>query len=280
VKLKFPLIVFTILLSVVGLAAQPQSDRETGKQFVGTYVYYFTFGGSSIRLNSDGTFREDASSCTFTTQQTGTYSYSDGVLRFTVTKYTGKQNGDGKELDLFDAKTRREFYGYPADEKDDTVNPHFVLYPVTWGQRTYLIYEQDLDDFTDAINFGVEPRVESPERDYYGSFLMREGDEEKKAEGEPSLPQKYKDRLTREPIEAMIVSVDGRGEEQVATIDKGRLAGVKVGMKFIGKEQKPEPWSKEGIVLTVDDTSATLHLSGRTVGEVLTTRPVLKDRFQ
>ena len=280
-KSKLPLVVLTILLAAAGVVAQPQSEGDAKRQFVGKYLYYFMFGGSTLSLNNNGTFQEDSSSCTFTTQQTGTYSYADGVLRFTVTKSTGKQNGDGKEVNLLDAKASREFYGFQEEVKEgDTVNPYFALYPVTWGERTYLIDEQELDDFTDAINLGFEPRVESPQREYYGTFLMREGDEERKTAGEPSLPQKYKDRLIREPIEATIVSIETKDKEQIATIDRGRLAGVRVGMKFFGKEETPEPWVKDGVVLTVEDTSATVKVSDRTVGEILTTRPKLKDRFQ
>ena len=280
-KLKLTLATLAVLLTAVGLSAQSQSDQDTGKHLVGTCMYYFTFGGSTLSLNSDGTFQEDSSSCTFTTQQAGTYSYADGVLRFTVTKYTGKQNGDAKDVNLFDPKASREFYGYPEEVKEgDTVNPNFVLYPITWGERTYLIYERELDDFTSAINLGFEPRVERSQREYYGTFLMREGDEEKKTDGEPSLPQKYRDRLTHEPIEATIVSIDSAAKEQIVTIDKGRLAGVRVGMRFFGKEETPEPWANDGMVLTVEDTSSTVRVSGRTVGELLTTRPKLKDRFQ
>lgn len=270
-----------ILTALIPVAVLSQSAKNESQQFVGDYSYSFSFGGSSIKLREDGTFQLDSGSCTFTTQERGTYVFADGNLRFTILKYTGKQNGDGQEIDLFDNKSRAKFYGYAEEEgKDTPQKTEFVLYPVTWGERRYLIYESDLDDFTDAINFGLEPRDFSPQNTYYGSFLLRDGDEEKKTKGVPTLPSKYVDRLLSKPITATIVSVETVGKEQVATIDQGRLAGVKVGMRFIPKEQQPEPWSKDGIVLSVDDTSARVRSSGRLIGEVLTTKPERKDRFQ
>lgn len=276
-KIAIAATLFTTLL-VLPVKAQPAKDDAP--QFAGSYSFSWSFGGSSIKLNADGTFQEDSGSCTFTTQQSGTYVYSDGTLKFKIAKYTGKQNYDAKEVDLFDAKLRRQFFGYPEDAKDEPMETEFALHPVTWGERIYLIYESDLDDFTDAINFGLEPRDFSPQDIYYGSFLLRDGDEEKKAKGVPALPTKFADRLLSKPITATIVSVETAGKEQVATIDQGRLAGVKVGVRFVGKDQQPEPWSKEGVVLSVDDTSARVRASGRLVGEVLTTKAERKDRFR
>lgn len=269
-----------ILTALLPIAVLSQSAKNESQQFVGDYSYWFSFGGSSIKLQEDGTFQQDSGSCTFTTQERGTYIFADGKLHFTILKYTGRQNGDSKDVDLFDNKLRAKFYGYEEDGKDTPLKTEFVLYPVTWGERVYLIYESDLDDFTDAINLGLEPREFSPQDTYYGSFLLRDGDEQKKTRGVPGLPSKYTDRLLSKPITATIVSVETVGKDQVATIDQGRLAGVKVGMRFVEKHQRPEPWSKEGIVLSVDDTSARVRASGRLVGDVLTTKAERKDRFQ
>jgi len=68
---------------VFGIPTFAQHKTET-YQFAGTYHAGFQFGGSSITLGSDGTFRNDSGSCTFTTQESGKYVFSNGVLRFTI----------------------------------------------------------------------------------------------------------------------------------------------------------------------------------------------------
>jgi len=279
-KLKPTLAAIAMLTTLLTISARSQSEKDKSREFAGTYSFGFAFGGSTFELRADGTYQEDSSSCTFTTQESGTYVYSDGKLHFKISKYTGKQNYDGKEVDLFDPKLRREFFGYPDDGKDTPMKTDYVLYPITWGERTYLIYESGLGEFTDAVNLGIEPRDSNQQYDYYGTFLLREGDEAKKTKGVPSLPAQYKERVLAEPITATIVSVETEGKEQIAIIDKGRLAGVKVGTRFLTKDEKPAPWSKGGIVLSVEDTSARLQVSDAVVGEVLTTRYERKDPFQ
>jgi hypothetical protein len=277
-KLKLLFHAVAILAVLASITAKSQS--QSNNQFVGTYSYSFSFGGSSITLNPDHTFQQHDGSCTFTTQQNGTYTFADGKLQFTISKYTGKQNSDGKEVDLFDPKLRREFYGYSGDTNDEPLKKQFVLYPISWGQRMYLIDEAELGRFADAVNLGLEPREFSPQDRYFGTFLLREGDEGKKTNGVPSLPSQYRDRLVSEPITVTIVSVEEADKEQIATIDKGRLAGVRTGLRFIAKDQEPEPWSNDGVVLSVEDTSAKVRVSNRVVGEVLTTKFERKDRFQ
>ena len=280
-KMKFrPIIVALILLTAVSAVwAQSQTDKNNGQRFAGTFSYSFMFGGSSLTLNADGTFQEQSGSCTFSTRQSGTYAFTDGQLRFKITKYTGDHN-DGKDIDLLDAKERREFFQEPADAKDEPLRTEFVLNPIAWGDRLYLIYENDLSDFIDAINFGIEPRGADIQRNYYGTFLLREGDDEKKTDGVPALPSNYKERLLREPITATIVSIEIVGKQKVATIDRGRLAGVVIGTKFIVKDEMPAIWSDEGVVVSVDETSAKIKVTERVVGEELTTKPTRKDPFQ
>src|SRR6185436_8375387 len=113
------------------IVARSQSEKSKGREFAGTYSFWFTFGGSKIELKADGTFQEDSSSCTFTTQESGSYVYSEEKLRFKISKYTGRQNSDGKEVDLFDSKLRREFFGYPEEPNEAPLNTEFVLFPIT-----------------------------------------------------------------------------------------------------------------------------------------------------
>jgi hypothetical protein len=242
------------------------------------------FGGGSVTLGSDGTFHNDSGSCTFTTKESGTYVLSQGTLRFTISKYTGSHNGADHEVDLSNAKLRREFFQYPEDGKDEPLKTEFTLFPIKWGERIYLIYENDVADFTNAINLGLEPREPGPQLNYYGMFFLRKGDEEKPTNGKPSLPPKWQALLLSQPIIATIVRVEAKEgakeKVQVATIDKGSAAGVKVGMKFIATDQEPAFWSDDGVVLSVEATSAKIQTYDRLVGESLTTKYVRKDRGQ
>lgn len=76
------------------------------------------------------------------------------------------------------------------------------VHPVRWGPRVYLIPDEDLDGFVNAVNYGFEPRYE--ER---GLFWLRDGDHEKPVEGDPELPEKVRPLLLHDPVSARIVSV-------------------------------------------------------------------------
>jgi len=272
-----------LLFLLLGLSVQVQgqSNRSDASRYAGTYTFSFMFGGESITLNADGTFVRGEGGCTASTEQSGTYQLAGGQLRFTVLKYIGKNNGDdSKEFDLFDPQARRQFNhsseeeDKPAEKDDPPPKREFSLYPIEWGERFYLIDEHRLEEFAHAINLGWEPRDSSPQLTFYGIFLLREGDEEKQPSGKPSLPEKYQSLILTAPITATIVSIQPGAKEddnQIATIDKGRLAGVRVGLRFIKAGQERET-VREGVVISVEDTSAKVEMRDRLVGETLTTR--------
>jgi hypothetical protein len=155
--------IFTlVLLFLIGLLATPNisaQERLDASELVGSYYAGHNFGGSSIKLKADGNYSEGSGSCTFTTEETGKYVLSDGVLRYTILKYTGKQNGDEQEVDLFNSQNRKEFFGYHGDEEDEPLRTEFSMFPIKWGERFYLIYESDLKNFSNAVNLGLEPRT-------------------------------------------------------------------------------------------------------------------------
>jgi hypothetical protein len=59
------------------------------------------------------------------------------------------------------------------------------LYPVQWGERRYLLADDEIAEFRECVRLGYESRT--PQR-FSGRFLLRVGDEAKPAEGEPKLP--------------------------------------------------------------------------------------------
>lgn len=98
--------------------------------------------------------------------------------------------------------------------------------------------------------------------------------------GSPSLPEKWLALLLRKPVTATIVSIEEDGQERVATIDKGSRAGLKVGMRLIGQNEEPSPWSVSELIV-VEEKSAKLRVGPASkVGEKLTTRYEPRDRYR
>jgi len=275
---KVPLLLCLICLLIrVNLATQ---QTLSPSELAGTYYAGHNFGGSSITLKADGSYSDSSASCTFTTEESGTYLLSDGVLQFKILKYTGKQNGSEQEVDLFDSQARREFFGYRDDEKVVPLKTEYALLPLKWGERIYLVDEKDLGNFTSAINFGLEPRSEMRSEPYYGSFYLRQGDEQKEVSGSPPLPEKWLALLLSKPVTATIVGIEGDGQERVATINKGSRAGLKVGMKLIGKDEEPSPWSATGL-FSVEAKSAKMRVGPESkIGDKLTTKYERKDFYR
>ncbi len=54
---------------------------------------------------------------------------------------------------------------------------------VPWGERSYLLLEDELEAFRSAVAAGTEPR-----KTIEGDFFMMDGDESKPTSGQPYLP--------------------------------------------------------------------------------------------
>jgi hypothetical protein len=116
------------------------------------------------------------------------------------------------------------------------IAPEFI--PVAWGPRRYLIPADDVVGFCNEVNEGREPRDGS-----YGSYLLRNGDENLPATGVPTLPKEYHDHLLTTPIEATITAVgpystrpsviDFKFKDTPVTIDAGTGQGLRVGMELV-----------------------------------------------
>ena len=266
-----------LFLLAVNTAAQPTPSPA---ELAGSYYAGHRFGGSSISLKADGTYSDNSSSCTFTTEESGTFLISDGAVHFKILKYTGRQNGGEQEADLFEPQARKEFFGYRDNEEVTPLKTDYTLLPVMWGERIYLIGEKGLGDFANAINLGLEPRGEMSSEPYYGSFYLRQGDEQRDVSESPSLPKEWLTFLLRKPVTATIVSIEGDGRERTATINKGRRAGLKVGMRLIGKDEEPSPWSPTELI-SVEERSATIQVGPESkVGDKLTTKYERKDIYR
>ena len=114
--------------------------------------------------------------------------------------------------------------------------PEKVL--IRWGERRYLVAADDVVGFCNQVNQGREPRA-----NVHGATFMRSGDERKKVEGLPELPEQYRDYLLKAPVTASVVEIgqtasrpsviDDKFYDTQVTLDAGSDQGLKVGMELL-----------------------------------------------
>jgi hypothetical protein len=136
------------------------------------------------------------------------------------------------------------------------IAPEFI--PVAWGPRRYLIPADDVIGFCNGINHGMESRLGSRR------YLLRQGDEEKKVDGFPKVPDEYKGYLLDKPINATIVAVgepklrpslgDWKFKDVPVTLNMGKEQGLMVGMELLVAE--PERSFDSVRVTKVEETRA------------------------
>lgn len=90
-------------------------------------------------------------------------------------------------------------YEQPNDPEGIGFADHVV--PVAWGERMYMVSEKELPAFASAVNSGDEPRKSAQ-----GSFLMRRGDEQRKAYGLPVMPAPQRSLIRDAPLEVGVIS--------------------------------------------------------------------------
>lgn len=128
---------------------------------------------------------------------------------------------------------------------------------VPWGRRVYLIGDDRLVDFANAVNNGKEPRKTQD-----GDFFLRDGDWKKPAAGLPLVPVSHRGYFLRSPIAASIVRAEAPRPRdshwtsepaQRVVLDAGRAKGLLPGMKLYPTERGR--WS-ECRVLSVSGRSS------------------------
>lgn len=284
---------WVILLWLTGLPlAAPSSARQEGvyKKFAGTYVTGHEFGGGSLTLDDDGRFSEGGGSDDGTQISTsGTYELSDGRLRFIIVKHTGRRGSEGKEFNLLDPQDRKEMFG---DSGGGKIEKEFEMLPIEWSGRIYLLYERDLKNFADAVNLGIEPRSTLTSNSYsspwYGSFYLRSGDEQKKATGNPPLPEQWLSYLLSKPVTAKVISIEEVKKYQwrttfTGTINKGSRDGLKVGMRLLTEDEDPSPWGGTEVISVAEKTAkirTDLVRSELKVGDKISSRYEPKDLYR
>jgi len=260
----------TLFLSflLVGLFSIPAiAQQNTAATLLGTYHIGHNFGGSTLTLNGDGTYLRESSDCTLEYVQSGTYTSSPDGLHFKILKYIAKGHESEKEINLLDPAQRKEVFG----NNFGTMPLEFALLPIRWSDRIYLIDEDDLTNFVNAVNFGLEPRSELTSEPYYGSFYLRVGDQQKKVSGEPGVPDSWRSILLRRPVVATIVAVKADAKGTLATLNKGSKSGLRVGMRLLAENEEPSPWSGVQIVSVSEKTAIIRTVDAIMVGDKLST---------
>ena len=160
------------------------------------------------------------------------FSHGRGLI-VTKREYAtlGRGNADMGKVDANDKQIRRI--------SDSRAKHRMTFYVVPWGERVYLVEENNLIHFCNFVNSGAG---NSP----FGGqdFYQRSQDSEKKVTGLPLVPEQVKDYLLKKPIVGKVLkarhrrtktSVFGYGDlVGVVSIilDKGKQHGVKRGMSF------------------------------------------------
>ncbi len=268
-------------ITLVAIATQAQPRQLQASDLIGTYTHSAAFAGSSVTIEPAGKFHIDVSDCTQEYYYGGTYAFRNGVLILTTTKETVKGHGetDDQAKNLLDAKVFREMYHEdpPTERKNDE------LVPIQWGERLYLIEKEELSEFCNAINLGLEPRNDLRSNGYLGSFYLRNGDQNKSASGHPALTSDLLGLLLTKPVESTIKSILREDDVDIAVIDKGSEVGLKPGMRMIVTEQDswdgPDLWTGL-VVVSAEPNFAKLKVLGRAnVGDKVSSKFVDR-RFQ
>ena len=232
---------------------------QENKKLVGSYVFGHQWGGSEIKLKPNGTFIHYSSSCTGVTTGSGPYSVKNNALRLTTTKMWVRSFSDNIDHDVTKRKARKKYL-----DTDEPFEPYtWDLQIVRWGPRIYLMNQKSFGEFTKAINLGFEPRQVDGYRAYYGTFYLREGDENKPIDGQPPLPKEFLDKLISAPVTATIVKFETVDKWPTATIDRGSKDGLQKGMYLVTVREdfgSHLPYYQPHMIISVEPTTAKVEI--------------------
>ena len=114
-----------------------------------------------------------------------------------------------------------------------------------------------------AINLGFEPRQVDGYRAYYGTFYLREGDENKPIDGRPPLPKEFLDNILAAPVTATIVKFETVDKWPTATIDRGSKDGLQKGMYLVTVREdfgSYLPYYQPHLIISVEPTTAKVQI--------------------
>jgi hypothetical protein len=129
-----------------------------------------------------------------------------------------------------------------------------VMRRVGWASREYLIPEERMLAFANAINAGREPRSTG-----FGLFYLRDGDETKLVEGMPDLGPKWNAYLLPEPLAGTVVRVEQREtstQRPIVVLGAGSRLGLREGMELFASNPRRPHFRADLTILTVEVDSA------------------------
>jgi hypothetical protein len=216
--------------------ALAELERLDGHPWAGEY-----FAGDGLGVNRSLTLAPEAG---FTFTWTGCLGLYD--------RNFGAVSARGQEL-------RLSFVFENDQEGFRGLAPDLTLVP--WGERRYLVPNDEIAAFCSAVNSGSEPRTS-----LRGNHLLRRGDEQLEVTGTPELPDGYCDLLLPAPLLATVRSVGptrswlGRADtefhETPITLDQGHRHGLRAGMALYVIE--PDFTSGRCEIISVESDSAQL----------------------
>jgi hypothetical protein len=275
---RLPLCALAVLL----LAFQSTAQQEiTHHQLAATYVSGHEYASGALTLQTDGRYSMEGGSHDGTEfSESGTYVLAGGVVRFTIERSVKRRRGVEGEINLLEPQESREGKEGSGSNSTAGIAREFSLIPFRWSERIYLIKEDDLINFVNAVNLGLEPRTELRSENYYGAFYLRRGDELKRASGHPSLPAKWLSFLLSKSVTATVTAIEESQKgsfsaSSTARIDKGSRDGLKVGMRLLINEEEPST-SLGAEIVSVEERTARIRIAQVNaelkIGDVVRTR--------
>lgn len=203
---------------------------------------------ASLQFRDDGTFEFNWQGCMGPiASASGRYAPEGDVVRLQPAS-----DGFRKERVVFSERLRR----------------------VRWGPREYLIPDERMIEFVNAVNAGIEPRPTG-----FGIFYLREGDERIPVTGMPDVPEQWRDYLLSQPVTGRVVRVElqeTRTQRPIVVLNAGSREGLQKGMSLFGFNPNRPSFSADLIVTEATETSAraivTFQVRHIKVGDRFSTR--------
>jgi hypothetical protein len=129
------------------------------------------------------------------------------------------------------------------------------MHRIHWDGREYLVPEERMLAFANAINDGREPR-----RHVIGAiFYLRSGDETKPTSGLPSLPGRWQEFLLPKPLAGTVSKVVQREtdtQRPIVVINRGSNAGLREGMTLVAVNPRRPHFRADLTILSLQPESA------------------------
>ena len=222
---------FSTLL-VLGLVARTPLPAD--RPVAGTYSLSDGFDLlASITLRETGEFVFSWEGCTGPiASATGVYTADDLTVRLTPHESSFRQ-----DIRTFSSRLLR----------------------VRWGPRDYLIPEERMLEFANAVNAGIEPRTPG-----FGLFYLRNAGTAPLVGGLPDLPAVWRPYLLPAPLRGRVTRVlqrETRHLRPIVVIDAGSSAGLRPGMTLFAFNPRRPSFGAYLVITSVSENTAEVRVT-------------------